>query len=116
MATKTVVQVIDDLDGSELAVEDVEEARFSLDDNAYAIDLSKAHADELRTALQKYTDVARPGQRATISRRATASKVKNGQRRTDLAEVRAWAHTHGHTVSSRGRIPTAVLDAYNQQH
>jgi hypothetical protein len=36
--------------------------------------------------------------------------------RNDTATIRAWARRNGHSVSTRGRIPTAVRDAYNAAH
>ncbi len=36
--------------------------------------------------------------------------------RNDTATIRAWARRNGHSVSARGRIPTAVRDAYNATH
>ena len=32
------------------------------------------------------------------------------------AEIRAWAALHGHVVSDRGRIPRAVVAAYDLSH
>lgn len=36
--------------------------------------------------------------------------------RNDTATIRAWARRNGHSVSTRGRIPAAVRDAYNAAH
>lgn len=113
MAQKYVVQVIDDLDGTELDASDVEEVRFGLDGAAYVIDLSRSNADGLRSALYRYTDAARRDQ---VVGRAAASKPRAaGSGRKDLDQVRTWANSNGYTVSSRGRIPTAVLEAYDAQ-
>ena len=35
---------------------------------------------------------------------------------TDLATVRAWAGENGFEVSSRGRIPRKVVEAYQTAH
>jgi len=113
MAQKYMVQVIDDLDGTELDRDDVEEVRFGVDGRAYVIDLSKANAAGLRDALARYVDAARREQ--AISRTAPArSTTSNG--RKDLEKVRRWANEHGHTVSSRGRVPNSVLQAYDSAH
>jgi hypothetical protein len=38
---------------------------------------------------------------------------RTGRRRgVDTAEVRRWAREHGHQVSDRGRIPNAVIEAF----
>ena len=34
----------------------------------------------------------------------------------DAAVVRAWAQENGMTVSNRGQLPKAVLDAYHEQN
>jgi nucleoid-associated protein Lsr2 len=110
MAQKYLVQVIDDLDGTELDRDDVEEVRFGLDGRAYVIDLSKVNAAGLRDALSRYTEAARRDQVA--GRTSAASKPSSG-RRKDLDQVRQWANENGHPVSDRGRVPAAVLEAYD---
>src|SRR6202043_3747305 len=55
MAQRIQTLLIDDLDGSEAAGT----IRFGLDGAEYEIDLSAAHDDELRTALQRYLAHAR---------------------------------------------------------
>ena len=62
MAQKIQTLFIDDLDGSEAAGT----VRFGLDGTEYEIDLSTAHSDELRKALEQYVrhgrrTGARPG-------------------------------------------------------
>ena len=113
MAQKYVVQVIDDLDGTELAGDDVEQVRFSLDGVAYVIDLSQANADALRGAFGRYTDAARRDQAVARGGSSGKSAAPRAGGRKDLEQVRAWANENGHTVSSRGRVPNAVLEAYD---
>ncbi len=107
MAQRVNVVLIDDLDGSEAD----ETVRFGLDGTSYAIDLSEAHANELRDALAPYVGVARKlsGQRR-MAKKATANGEPNA------AEVRAWARENGYEVSSRGRVPAEVLQAYAAAH
>lgn len=112
MAQKYVVQVIDDLDGIELDRSDVEEVRFGFEGRSYVIDLSRTNATKLRETLSRYADAARRDQVA--ARAATASKTTTG--RKDLEQVREWANANGHAVSSRGRVPKTVLDAYDATH
>jgi hypothetical protein len=113
MAQKYMVQVIDDLDGTELDRDDVEEVRFGVGGRAYVIDLSKANAAGLRDALARYVDAAR---REQVTSRTTPARSTSGSGRKDLEEVRRWANEHGHTVSSRGRVPNSVLTAYDAAH
>lgn len=58
MARKTVVELVDDLDGGPAD----ETVRFALDGVDYAIDLSAAHAERLRAAMATFLRHARrPG-------------------------------------------------------
>ncbi len=112
MAQKYVVQVIDDLDGTELDRDDVEEVHFGLEGRSYVIDLSKTNATKLRDTLSRYADAARRDQVA--GRGTTSPKTNSG--RKDLEQAREWANANGHSVSSRGRVPKTVLDAYDANH
>ena len=112
MAQKYVVQVIDDLDGTELNRDDVEEVHFGLEGRSYVIDLSKTNATKLRDTLGRYADAARRDQVAG----RVAPSPKSSAGRKDLYQVREWANTNGHPVSSRGRVPKTVLDAYDANH
>lgn len=108
MAQKYIVELIDDLDGSQAA----DTISFALDGVSYAIDLSDEHVTELRSTLDPYLSAARRADRETKSTRMTAASTSS-TKRSDLAAVREWANANGHTVSSRGRVPQSVLDAYD---
>jgi hypothetical protein len=107
MATKTLVQLTDDLDPS---LEATDTVRFALDNAEYEIDLSDRHVNELRSAFGKYIQHARKvgGRRGS----AASSRAPAG-RRTDLAQVRQWAASNGVELSTRGRIAGGVLAAYD---
>jgi hypothetical protein len=108
MATKTEVVLLDDLDG-EPADETV---KFALDGTQYEIDLSKYHAEALRENLEDYVRVAR-----RVGRQVkTAVATRRNTDRSELTAIRAWANENGHTVANRGRIPTAVIEAYRAAH
>ena len=42
------------------------------------------------------------------------TRRRSGQ--TDYGPVRAWAKENGYSVSERGRVPAAVLEAYEAAH
>ena len=111
MARKVVYQLVDDLDGTELVVGEGETISFSLDGNDYEIDLSNDHARLFRAATQKYVDAARVVGKGRKGTARSASAAQSGPKR-DLAAIRQWAARNGHTVSDRGRIPNAVIEAY----
>lgn len=112
MATRTVVQLLDDIDGSAAD----ETVRFGLDDRTYELDLNSTNAQELRDTLASYVSVARVTGRAKASRngraRATTSRPSAANRVYDSTAVRRWASSNGIDVSSRGRLPRTVLDAF----
>lgn len=89
MAQKVNIILVDDLDGSE-AEETVE---FGLDGSKYEIDLSTAHAKELREALTKYIDAGRRTQakRGRPKAAAAPSTPRSGGRKrvASMEEVEA---------------------------
>ncbi|NHC15793.1 histone-like nucleoid-structuring protein Lsr2 [Motilibacter deserti] len=118
MAQKTIVTLEDDLDGGPAD----ETLTFALDGVTYEIDLNEDNAQALRDALAPYVGNAR-----RVSGRSTARSSSRGSRaasapaaaparRQDSASIREWARQNGHTVNERGRIPAAVLEAYEQAH
>ncbi len=109
MAKKVTVTLIDDFDGEGAADETVE---FGLDGVAYEIDLSSKNAAKLRGELRKWAEAGRrvggrrrgrqgPGRRGTIDREQSAA-------------IREWARRNGHNVSTRGRIPADIIEAFHQ--
>ncbi|MET1044172.1 MAG: Lsr2 family protein [Microbacteriaceae bacterium] len=105
MVTKTVVSVLDDIDGSEGA----ETVAFSLRDASYEIDLARENLAALTDALAPFIGAARETNGGAASRR------KPARRRADAAEVRAWAAEQGMAVSARGRISRQVLERYSER-
>ena len=115
MATRTLVSLIDDLDGGE-ADETVE---FGLDGVTYQIDLSGENAEELRDALAQYVEHSRrAGGRKRSNTRAAAkpaSRPATVDREQNQA-IRSWARKNGFQVSDRGRIPSEIVDAYHKKN
>ena len=101
MSSKVLVLLEDDVDGTR-ADETIE---FGIDGTTYAIDLSGSNAKKLRGALDGYISKARK----VSGKRSTSRKASHG---VDLKAVRAWAASHGIELSSRGRVPTSVLQQY----
>lgn len=101
MAQRVQIVLEDDFDGGTAD----ETVTFALDGAEYEIDLSSQNAAALRDALAPWLGHARK----TGGRRRRGGSTPVG---VDLAAVRAWAASNGHKVSSRGRIPGSVLEAY----
>ncbi len=110
MAKTTIVQLTDDLDGSEAA----ETIKFGLDGYHYEIDLSERNAMKLRKALETYVEHG-----TRISGRAAGGR--NAVRRAAPAErdqnkaIRAWAIRKGYDVAPRGRIRSEIVDHYHRE-
>lgn len=103
----TTTEYTDDLDGSRASGT----VSFSYDGTAYEIDLSKKNATAFTKALQPYIDSARKA-RAGGARTTGARSTRRRTAKSDLGAVREWAKTNGFTVAERGRVPSAVLEAY----
>jgi hypothetical protein len=105
MASRTVVQVEDDIDGSEAT----ETVTFGLDAVSYEIDLSARNAEKLRRVLQRYTAAGRRVRgRSTRGRATTPPRAEREQ----AAAVREWARRNGYEVSDRGRVAGHIIEQY----
>lgn len=103
MATRTIVSLVDDIDGS-VAQQTV---HLGLDGEHFEVDVNTAHAAQLRDDLRIWVEAARPTRqrgRTTAARTATSG--------TSAAAIRQWAHQHGTSCPARGRIPNAVREAF----
>lgn len=110
MARQLIEQLTDDLDGTKAD----RSVRFAWDNASYEIDLSKKNAATLAKALKPYVEAARKVRPTTGPNRRARTRMAANRRPsgTDLAVVREWAKQNGHAVATRGRIPSAVLAAY----
>ena len=109
MAKKVTVTLVDDFDGEGAADETVE---FGLDGVTYEIDLSSKNASKLRGDLKKWTEAGRRvgGRRRG---RSNSGRGRGAIDREQSAAIREWARRNGHNVSTRGRIPADVIDAFH---
>jgi hypothetical protein len=107
VAQKVIIQLTDDIDGSEA----VETVSFGLDGTTYEIDLNKKNAAALRDAVAPYVGNARKVS-GTRRRRASSAAALGPSAR----EVRDWARSNGFKVPDRGRIPAEVRAAFEKAH
>lgn len=108
---ETIVTMTDDLDGSKAD----RTVAFSFDSVSYEIDLSKKNASTLEKVLRPYIAAARKAP-ARTRRAARAGSRKASGRPPDLTAVREWARGNGYELADRGRIPIAILEAYDAAH
>src|SRR5437868_4501838 len=95
----------DDITGEEIPEGGGGPVEFSLEGQAYTIDLTDENAERLRTIMASYIAKASP-----VTRR---SRGRSGGTDSGAAsEIRKWARDNGHEVPDRGRIPSEVLAAF----
>jgi hypothetical protein len=110
MAQRTIVELLDDLDGESEAAETVS---FGLDGQAYEIDLTEEHAQDLRGRILEFSQHARKvGGRAASVPRPRSSTPPDSALKESAHAVREWARAAGYEVNGRGRISRAIRDAY----
>jgi hypothetical protein len=105
MAQRTEIQFIDDLDGSAADTT----VSFAIDGTAYEIDLSAAHVQEFRSALQPYVAAAR---RVGGTARRPGGGGRSGS--PSPSAVREWAKAEGIKVSDRGRVRAEVVVRFQE--
>jgi hypothetical protein len=98
------VTLVDDLDQAKAD----ETVSFSLDGRDYEIDLSRAHAGELRKMASRYIAGARRARGAVHTRSPRRTQADRERSR----QIRAWAVERGLMTSERGRIPEHVTQEY----
>jgi hypothetical protein len=107
VASKVITLLTDDLDGSEAE----ETISFSLEGYSYEIDLSKAHAQDLREALEPYVKAGRRTGRDG-RRRGRGAAMDGDQTKA----IRDWAKSQKMQVSDRGRVSAEIHEAYSKAH
>ncbi|OHU98203.1 histone-like nucleoid-structuring protein Lsr2 [Mycobacterium talmoniae] len=107
MATRISKELVDDTDGT---TGDVTTVPFSIRDERFEIDLSPANEARLRADLQPWINQAR---KPTKPRKRRGKYKYTGASTNDPAAVRKWALEHGLSVSTTGRLPSAIIASYN---
>jgi hypothetical protein len=103
MAKITITQITDDIDGSK----DADTYSFAWQGSEYEIDLSNKNFKALDKLLKPYIEVA-----TKVSKRSSSSRRSTPAAKRDFSAIREWAKSQGIEVSSRGRIPRAVVEQY----
>ena len=110
MAKKVTVTLVDDFDGAGAADETVE---FALDGVSYEIDLSSKNAQKLRNDLKQWDEASRRVGGRRRGRLGPPGRGRAAIDREQSAAIREWARRNGHKVSTRGRIPADIIDAFH---
>ena len=110
MAQVRTVRLVDDLDGTEAD----ESISFALDGLTLELDLSSDNAEKLRDIFAPYIAAARRGD-VRRARRPQRMSTGSTAPREGMGPIREWAAANGFTVSARGRISGAVLEAFTNR-
>ena len=103
MARQQITQYFDDLDESPLTEDEVQIIRFSVEGTDYVLDLSEDNARAFHEALDPFLKAAR-------------KDTKDVLEKANPADIRTWAQSKGMDVANRGKIPHAILQAYQDAH
>jgi Lsr2 len=110
VARREVVELIDDLDGSQIREGKGHTIQFTLDGQALEIDLNKKNADKLRNTLAPYITAGRKMRgRPADSRRHKPDGVT---RLYDPKIIRRWAEANKVELPKRGRIPQRIIEQF----
>jgi len=114
VAKQTLITLSDDLDGSEAA----ETVEFGIDGYLYNIDLSAAHADELRDRLTAYREFGTRLGRYSVRNAApaTVKRVSNQGDKERNLDIRRWAEENHLPIKARGKISDTVIAKYDAAH
>jgi hypothetical protein len=112
VAQQVNVVLVDDLDGSSAS----DTVSFGLDGRSYEMDLSEENAGKLRDALAEYIAAARRAGGGGARRSSAPRPQRAASNREETGAIRQWARENGHDISERGRIPNAVVRAYEERN
>ncbi|MCV7101387.1 Lsr2 family protein [Mycobacterium palustre] len=139
MGKFVTVEYTDDFDGVPIDPKSVDVVSFSYRGQDYELVLTKANGTQFDKDIARYVSAAKKAraraeraarksaqqqrrqptnsksavERKSKSRKAAAAVTPSAERNR---AIRKWANDHGHKVSGRGRIPEAIIDAYDAEH
>lgn len=107
MATKVLRVLIDDIDGSDAD----RTVSFRIDGRDYEIDLSEENAARLAELLEPFMAAGRK-----VTRRAPKNVRLEAPRPpgSNPSSIREWARRNGYPTTTRGRIPSHILEAHEK--
>lgn len=104
MSSKTIVELIDDIDGTEAS----QSVAFAVDGVNYTIDLSDSNAEDLRDRLAPFIESGRKVTNTRTAKTYTRRQNRPPLGRAQSQAIREWARANGEKVSDRGRIPSEL--------
>jgi hypothetical protein len=117
MARQVYTQLIDDLDDKAIPDGTGENIAFSVNGVDYEIDLNDKNAKEFHRKLDYYIEHGtRVGGRKGKKRSSSDSPSAPARDPEQTRAIREWANANGYEVSTRGRIPADVVEAFEAAH
>ena len=130
MAKTHIVQLTSDRCKAETGenVDGTETVSFGFDGYEYSLDLCKEHAADFHGTVQGLIGWSSDRTRAGSGRRArrggagedgagAAAPARSSSDRERLKAIRDWARQNGHpNLGDRGRVPQAIVGAYDAAH
>ncbi len=101
---------------------------FGFDGYDYSLDLCAEHADDFHNTVQGLIGWSSDRSRSGAGRRSrrgssgeesasAATPARSSSDRERLKAIRDWARQNGHpNLGDRGRIPQAIVTAYDEAH
>ena len=109
MASRTIIELTDDIDGTPAE----QTVTFTFQGSTYEIDLSKKNLDKLVKAMDPYTT---NGRKRGGRRSGTSRSTSKGPDKNQLKAMREWGAANGFKVSSRGRVSAELQNAYHAKN
>ena len=128
MAKTLIVQLTCDRCKAEKGenVDGAQTVSFGFDGYDYSLDLCTEHADDFHNTVQGLISWSSDRARSGGGRRArrdgsadagAAAPARSSSDRERLKAIRDWARENGHpNLGDRGRIPQAIVAAYDEAH
>ncbi len=116
MARREITQYFDDLDNTPLNEDEIQIVEFSVNGTDYILDLSQNNRAKFDEALAPFVSKARKNTRSTARRNGRSASSARGNSPELNKRIREWAQENGLEVSSRGRISSDVVEAFEKAH
>lgn len=117
MAEVHKVEFMDDWDHKPIEMDELVRTHFTVEGVEYKLDLRQTNFDRFLKDMGKWIDKAeRVGGRAKPRANKPSAVADRSGRKEQLQAIRDWANDNGYEVSSRGKIPLEVHDAFERAH
>lgn len=114
MVKRVSVDLVDDLDGTVIDPQGGRTFTFRVEQVDYEMDLTQTNIERFHEAIADYIAAARVI--SSVDRDKPARSPRRRKSTTELAAIREWARANGFEISSHGRVPVGIKEAYAKVH